>query len=336
MERLLNMFKSFVFPAGNSDFSTILSQQVQQLFQKGFFFVVYFVLVALAGIAAGWLMTILLALWMTPSVSPVNMQTSQMPLSPDLQRPLADYQVILDRNIFNPGGTTTSLLSGGNASGVTGSSAAAEKQPAPALALKDLSLVGTVTAGLNSLAVIRQGKQTQVYGLGDKIGDGLIIKDIARQTVILVSRDGARHTLIIEEKTAAPLSGPPINHHSPAMNRSASFAGVKQVGENSWVIPSSVAEQARDNFNELLKQARMEPRIVAGKTDGFIVRMLRANSLLDQLGLRRGDVVMAINNLALDSPEKALQIFQQLREAQNIKVDLLRNDRPLTLEYETD
>jgi len=329
------MFKSFVFPSGNSGFSTILSQQFLQIFQKEFFPAVYFVLIALAGIAAGWLTTILLALWLTPTAALV-VQTSQMDLSSTLQRPLADYQVILDRNIFNPGGAVTFLLPDRNAPVVAASSAAAEKQPAPSLALMDLSLVGTVAAGLNSLAVIRHGKETLVYRLGDKIADGLSVGDIARQTVILVSRDGVRHTLIIEEKTAAPPSGSPAKRNSPSTNRSVNITGVKQVGENSWVIPAAVAEQARENFNELLKQARMEPRIVAGQTDGFVVRMLRANSLLDQLGLRRGDVVMAINDLPLDSPEKALQIFQQLREARNIKVDLLRNERPLTFEYETD
>jgi general secretion pathway protein C len=40
--------------------------------------------------------------------------------------------------------------------------------------------------------------------------------------------------------------------------------------------------------------------------------------------------------LSLDSPEKALQIFQQLREAQHIVVAIVRDNAPLSLEYNLD
>ena len=73
---------------------------------------------------------------------------------------------------------------------------------------------------------------------------------------------------------------------------------------------------------------------MAGQTEGFIVRMIRPNSFLDMLGIKRGDILMEINNIQLNSPERALQIFQQLREARNIAVSLVRNGEPMTFEYE--
>ena len=89
-------------------------------------------------------------------------------------------------------------------------------------------------------------------------------------------------------------------------------------------------------MNELLKQARLEPNIVNGQTSGFVVRMIRPHTLFTMLGLRLGDVIMQVNGVTLDSPEKALQIFQQLREAKNISISLLRNGKPLTFEYEVE
>jgi len=52
--------------------------------------------------------------------------------------------------------------------------------------------------------------------------------------------------------------------------------------------------------------------------------------------LRLGDVVVEINQVRLDSPEKALQIFQQVREANNISLGLIRNGQPQTFEYSLD
>jgi general secretion pathway protein C len=109
---------------------------------------------------------------------------------------------------------------------------------------------------------------------------------------------------------------------------------VRALGENRWQLPLAEAERARSQIGELLKQARIEPNVVDGRTDGFAVRMVQPRSLLAQFGLQRGDIIRQVNGMDLDSPEKALQIFQQLREARNINVNVVRNGAPLTLSIE--
>jgi len=71
-----------------------------------------------------------------------------------------------------------------------------------------------------------------------------------------------------------------------------------------------------------------------GKIDGFLIKRINARSLLVKMGMQRGDVVKEVNNIKLDSPEKALQIFQQLREARQITVEVERNGQPMNFAYE--
>ncbi len=52
-----------------------------------------------------------------------------------------------------------------------------------------------------------------------------------------------------------------------------------------------------------------------------------------KIGLQVGDLIVEINQVELNSPEKALQIFQQVREANNISLGLMRNGQPRTFEY---
>lgn len=299
-----------------------------QSFLHKYFPGICFVLTAVLGCVAGWLVVVILGIWLT---SPVKTLTSGPPAYQvtEQKRPLSDYQVILDRNIFNPTGMTKHLGSDVSSAPISLSSLE-KKQVKSAAAVKNFALIGTIAAGRNSLAVLREGSEAHIYRLGDTIADGIFIKQISRNTVVLSLRGGSRQTLSIAGDKADL-----ADFSAPSQSSSPDQPGVKQVGENKWVIPSDIAAQARGNFNKLLKQARMEPRIVAGHTEGFVIRMIRPNSFLAQLGLRRGDVVMGINSVRLNSPEKALQIFQQLREARNIKVDLLRNKKPLTLEFET-
>jgi len=54
-------------------------------------------------------------------------------------------------------------------------------------------------------------------------------------------------------------------------------------------------------------------QIKGGKTVGFKLVELEKGSLLEKIGLRVGDLVVEINQVKLNSPEKALQIFQKRR-----------------------
>ena len=101
-------------------------------------------------------------------------------------------------------------------------------------------------------------------------------------------------------------------------------------------MPRETAENTRANLGAELRLAQMQPRITDGKTDGFMIRRLRRNSILNKLGLQRGDVVLNVNGMSLNSPEAALQIFQQLREARQITVGVERKGEAMTFSYELD
>jgi general secretion pathway protein C len=77
----------------------------------------------------------------------------------------------------------------------------------------------------------------------------------------------------------------------------------------------------------------MIPQVQNGKTIGFKLMEMEKGSLLEQIGLRIGDLVVEINQVELNSPEKALQVFQQVREASNISLGLVRNGQRQTFEY---
>lgn len=109
---------------------------------------------------------------------------------------------------------------------------------------------------------------------------------------------------------------------------------IREVGENRWVVSSSMVESVRDDFATQMRLAEMQPRLVNGKTDGFLVRRIYPRSILAKMGLQRNDVVLDVNNIKLDSPEKAMQVFQQLREARQITIAVERNSQPMSFVYE--
>lgn len=237
----------------------------------------------------------------------------------------SDLNRILRNNLFDPAGRSATASIGPKAqvAGDTGRGG----QPARS----DLKLIGTVVAGDDSLALLEIDRKLQIYRLGADLAGGGVIETIERNRVTMRNRDRSLTTLILHEPSPTPAGAVPAR---PATQTGGSAGEIRAVGANRWLVSRDLVESVRDNFAEQLRLAQMQPRLVDGKTDGFLVQRINPRSILARMGLRRGDVVIDVNSIKLDSPEKALQIFQQLREARRIDLAIERNGAPASFHYE--
>ena len=278
-----------------------------------------------AGLLCGMLAAHWLALWLeTASPSPPfeALHTDRSGKA----RELSDYSIILERNLFG--------VKPGTLQGETADTAARDVRPTPGKAPGDIALLGTVAGGETPLALILVNRELYLLRLGDELPGGGILEEVRRSEIVVVLGDGGRQIVPLQEGESTTALSPQVR---PPQARSASSPyQVESLGDNRWRIPSSEAQRARDNLNALLKTARMTPNIVDGRTEGFQVVTVQPRSLLAQMGLRPRDVLRQINGVELDSPEKALQIFYQLREARSLSLSLERNGEPLTFDYVVD
>ncbi len=201
--------------------------------------------------------------------------------------------------------------------------------------IENLTLLGTVVAGEYSLALINTGSKVEVFGLGSEIAAGVTVDVIERRKIVVLDR-GERRELLLVEHQAEPSAPATRRTGAAASPSTAAPSGVVDLGDGRFRVDRGMVDSARGNMGTLLQSARMIPHMENGQTAGFRLVGMQRGSLLEQLGLRLGDVVVEINQVRLDSPEKALQIFQQVREANNISLGLIRNGQPQTFEYSLD
>jgi len=293
------------------------------------------ILLVLLGLAFGHLASSMLQIKLRPRLTgtlpaghPPEAQT------PRISRP--DLNLVLRRNVFDADGRSATAR-------IDPEAAATETAaPAEPVLPPDLKLIGTVVAGADSLALIQSGEELQVFRLEDELQGGGIIEEIGRNRVAIRTRDQRLATLLLytEEKDSSPRRPPPSPTPAAATRPDQAPAEdgltgtVREVGENRWVVSSDMVESVRENFAAQLRLAQMQPNLVDGRTEGFFIRRINPRSVLAKMGLQRGDVVVDVNNIKLDSPEKALQIFQQLREARQITVSVKRSGQPLSFVYE--
>lgn len=281
-------------------------------------------LTLLLGLTLGLLAASGLGVLWRPSLTPAQPAVQAPPAA--VRKPaLADAEIILQRNIFDSSAPGSQTLAG----------AGSALQPVTVAPRANLTLLGTVAAGVHSLALIKADQEIAVYHLDEELPGGGTLVEVSRNQVRIAYPGGNEDLLTVDvqgQAGSAPAGRAPTSAASPRTG--ALGEGVRSIGENRWLLPREEVEKARASMNELLRQARMEPNIVDGRTEGFVVRMIQPRSLLANLGIQRGDVINQVNGVELDSPEKALQIFQQLREAKNISLSLTRGGNRLNFQYE--
>ncbi len=230
-----------------------------------------------------------------------------------------DFQVILNRNLFDSSAGTIAQLD------LSAQNISPTSPVTIAKSSSDFTLIGTVVAGDESLALIKSGTKIKIFKLQEVLSPHIVVAEIGRKLVVL-NDHGKRVELPLKQRKNAKAQ---LVKSGKAQVR----GGVVALDENNWRISKSVVSGARANLNSLLQTARMVPQVSNGKTVGFKVVELKKGSLLQQIGLQVGDLIVRINEVELNSPEKALQIFQQVREASNLSLGLVRNGKPKTFEY---
>lgn len=166
--------------------------------------------------------------------------------------------------------------------------------------------------------------ETAVFGIGDKY-QGARIYGIEK-TRVLVDNNGSNE--YIDDSAA----GPP-NLGIAAVPPPPGGDGVKQLSDNNYVVAKSEINNALTNLSDLATKARIVPSFKNGVANGFKLFSIVPDSLYSKIGIQNGDVIRRINGYEMNSPDKALEIYQKLRDASRIEIELERRGETLRKSY---
>jgi general secretion pathway protein C len=104
---------------------------------------------------------------------------------------------------------------------------------------------------------------------------------------------------------------------------------------NNFTLQRSMVDKLLSNLPEHLQQARAVPYIPPGsnKVEGFIILDITQGSIFEQIGLKKNDVIKGVNGQKVDSPAKALEFYNELKNSPGIALDIERDGRTETFNY---
>lgn len=152
------------------------------------------------------------------------------------------------------------------------------------------------------------GPQTETEILGATVATG-ILHAVRRWSIILLCCACATSRTEPEPKLARSASAEPLSagRGGRALSRAA------------------VVEVVNQGLGAFLQRVELEPSLSEGRFQGFRIVGLRPESYWQRVDLELGDVVTHVNGRSIERPDDAWEVFESLKQAPQLRVDLLRN-----------
>ena len=192
-----------------------------------------------------------------------------------------------------------------------------------------------------SLALLRNKdtNEMNVHGVGSFINENAVVTGVDEMKVSL-DNAGRKEYIPVNEtndlaKPAPTFEGETEGTEKPETPEGgeASNVNVKKISENVFEIPSAEIENTLSNLSVVATQARIVPSFQGGKSNGFKLFSIKPDSIYSKLGIKNGDIIQRINGYEMTSPDKALEVYQKLRDASTINIDVIRRGKNQTMTY---
>ena len=219
-----------------------------------------------------------------------------------------------------------------------------------------IKLLGTMVvkpAAFSSASVEIDKKEQKVASVGTILLDGkaevvaisrnyLVLKEDSRLTVapLFTGKEGeappqpgqpgqAMNTAPVNPMSDRANSRPPT---TPAV-KAVQPAGVKKISESSWKLDRAHVNDKLKDVSRLGSEVRPVPNYHNGKYDGVKMMGMNDTSLFKEIGFENGDILQAVNGERMDSPNKALALYEALKNKSRLTVLIERDGIAKTLRY---
>ncbi len=197
-------------------------------------------------------------------------------------------------------------------------------------AASKIRLIGIVMGDQRGVfAVVEElaSKKQTLYRPHDRILDLGEVADIVRNGIVI--RQGSLEELLELEPVEKPASA-----GSNTASTASAPSPQPQAASSRKVIDRREVELAMNDLPKLLTQARAVPNMVNGTLNGFRIEYMAPASFYEKIGVQTGDILQRVNGVDIRDPSTILNLLQQLKNEQVVKLDLVRNNQTSTVTYE--
>lgn len=241
----------------------------------------------------------------------------------------SQYSAISSRNLFSSTGEMPPALSAGKTTTV-------KKENDPTPSQLPITVIGTLVHSdpAKSIAALElKGKnKTGSYSTGADVEGLCTIERVERNTVFIRNRSNGMLEYIEMNKGANKVAFDP-SKTEPVKTVSKD---VQSGGNNTFQISRANLLKYTNDLSSVLMQARAVPNRDpnTGEINGFRILDMQPGSIYEQLGLQRMDVIKGVNGDTVDSIQKAMEMYNTLKNGSQVKLQIERGGKTDTFTYD--
>jgi len=199
--------------------------------------------------------------------------------------------------------------------------------------IRNIQLVGIYSSNDGCIVTLLKKGKSHILSNGDEI-DGFVLKSASAKEAYF-ERKGKNYTLkLFEGKkkgrgmgTIVPAASSDSSNQEESDEEISSRDGIK-------LVPRSLLKSYVFDMDKAMRDMGLRPVRRSGQMLGYKVRFIRKSSPLNKLGLRRGDVIKAINGEDIVDFNGPMDILKTADTIEGLTITVIRNNEEKELEYE--
>jgi general secretion pathway protein C len=239
----------------------------------------------------------------------------------------SQYSVITNRNLFSSTGEMPPAIT------MTRTEEKKENDPVPSQL--PITVIGTLVHSnpAKSIAAmeIKSKNKTGSYMVGADVEGLAKIERVERNIVYIRNASNGMLEYLEMNKNANKVGFGEAKAEAPK--------GPKEVvnaGNNTFAISRANLLKYTNDLSSVLMQARAVPNRDpnTGEINGFRILDMQPGSIYEQLGLQRMDVIRGVNGEPVDSIQKAMEMYNTLKNGAQVKMQIERGGKVDTFTYD--
>ncbi len=185
----------------------------------------------------------------------------------------------------------------------------------------NLNLIGILNQGKKSLAIIKYNSKDNIYQLGDTIVSGVVLKDIKKRYIIL-SRHGSLEKLQLKQAKINQL----IQLQKRKTNRKVR-PNIARLSNVQKKVVKKYQRQLLTNPVSLFQLVGIKPKYVNNRLNGFLIFPTNERKLFFDLGFKKNDILIEINQNPLTNMNQAMRLSRELAKQTSFTLTVKRNQQ---------
>ncbi|GMT47910.1 MAG: type II secretion system protein GspC [bacterium] len=196
--------------------------------------------------------------------------------------------------------------------------------------IRKYQLIGTVL-GKTRMALLTKDKELKILVAGQSLGK-YMLKKVSFDSVLFENKGNKIILRFPKSKKTKPSGTRQAIFREQIPNVRPQTSDVQtDTATDRITIKRKEALSMAQNLNKILTTVRISPFYQKDEFIGYQLSMLRKNSFLYKLGLRRGDILKRINGEDVSSPQKAIELLSRIQDITAVNIDLMRKGEKKSL-----